>query len=360
MKTLQRFENELKEIPASTAWYIGDLGEARGKQELFTKQSPQRLKILRQHALVESAVSSNRIEGVTVDQNRVQAVILGRSMLRDRDEEEVRGYRNALKWIHEKKPNVSEKTIKALHGLARAEIGDAGQYKARDSDIIERYANGTHRIRFKTVSAKKTPQFMKELVSLWQHHLKTKVIHPLVSLAGFNLDFLCVHPFRDGNGRISRLLLLLQLYHLGFEVGRYISLERLIEENKERYYETLKQSSVGWHEGKHDPWPYISYVLFVLKEAYKEFEERAGQIKEPRGAKTELIEAAIRSLKSGFTVSDLEKSCPTVSRDMIRYVLHGLKKIKKIECLGRGPGATWRQRFDSHRSLSTKKDNTLK
>ncbi|MFH1874658.1 MAG: Fic family protein [Pseudomonadota bacterium] len=344
MKTLQQFENELKEIPASTGWYIGDLGEARGKQELYTKQSPQKLKVLRQHALIESAVSSNRIEGVTVDQDRVKAVILGRSALHDRDEEEVRGYRNALKWIHEKKPAITEKTIKELHNLARGKIGDAGQYKAKDSNVIERYADGTSSIRFKTVSTKETPQYMKELVSLWQYHLKTKEIHPLVVLAGFNLDFLCIHPFRDGNGRVSRLLLLLQLYHLGYEVGRYISLERLIEENKERYYETLKLSSQEWHEGKHDSWHYINYVLFIIKEAYKEFEERAGQIKEPKGAKTELIEAAIRSLKSGFTVSDLEKACPTVSRDMIRRVLHDLKKTKKVECLGRGPGATWRQK----------------
>ncbi|OGQ22807.1 MAG: cell filamentation protein Fic [Deltaproteobacteria bacterium RIFCSPLOWO2_02_FULL_44_10] len=344
MKTLQQFENELREVPASAAWYIGDLGEARGKQELFTRQSQQRLKVLRQHALIESAVSSNRIEGVTVDQDRVKAVILGRSALHDRDEEEIRGYRNALKWIHEKKPMITEKTIKELHHLARGKIGDAGQYKTKDSDIIERHTDGTYTVRFKTASAKETSKNMKELVSLWQDHLKNKAIHPLVILAGFNLDFLCVHPLRDGNGRVSRLLLLLQLYHLGYEVGRYISLERLIEENKERYYETLKLSSQGWHEGKHDPWHYINFLLFILKEAYKEFEKRAGQIKEPKGAKTELIEAAIRSLGNGFTVSDLEKSCPTVSRDMIRRVLHNLKKAKKVECLARGPGATWKQK----------------
>lgn len=344
MKTLQQFENELRAVPASTAWCIGDLGEARGKQELFTKQSSQRLKVLRQHALIESAVSSNRIEGVTIDQDRVKAVILGRSTLRDRDEEEVRGYRDALRWIHEEKPAITEKTIKELHALAHGKTGDAGKYKEKNSDIIELYTNGTYSVRFKTVTVKETPQYMKELISLWQHNQKTKVIHPLVILAGFNLDFLCVHPFRDGNGRVSRLLFLLQLYHLGYEVGRYISLERLIEENKERYYETLKLSSQGWHEGKHDPWHYINHLLFIIKEAYKELEARAGQIKEPKGAKTDLIEAAIRSLKSGFTVSDLERTCPSVSRDMIRRVLHNLKKKKRVECLGRGPGATWRQK----------------
>src|SRR3989338_6711980 len=284
MKTLQKFENELREVPASAAWYIGDLGEARGKQELFTRQSQQKLKVLRQHALVESAVSSNRIEGVTVDQDRVKAVVLGRAALRDRDEEEVRGYRNALKWIHEKKLGITEKTIKELHHLARGKVGDAGQYKTKDSDIIERYADGTYSVRFKTVAAKETPQNMSELISLWQDHIKNKTIHPLIILAGFNLDFLCVHPFRDGNGRVSRLLLLLQLYHLGYEVGRYISIERIIEQSKDRYYETLEQSSQGWHEGRHDPWPYINYVLYTLKTAYHEFEDRVGQVTSPKGA----------------------------------------------------------------------------
>ncbi len=118
----------------------------------------------------------------------------------------------------------------------------------------------------------------------------------------------------------------------------------MIEQNKERYYETLEQSSQGWHEGNHDPWPYINFVFFIVKEAYKEFEERAGQMKEPKGAKTELIEAAIRSFRGGFTVADLEKACPSVSRDMIRKVLHDLKKTKKVKALGRGPGAKWRQK----------------
>lgn len=349
MKTLLQFIDYLKEIPTTAAWYLSDLGEARGKQELYTRQSQQKLNVLRQHALIESAVSSNRIEGVTVEQNRVKAVILGRSALHDRDEEEVRGYRNALKWIHEKKPPITEETILELHSLARGKIGDAGEYKKKDSDIIERYADGTYSVRFKTVPASETPKQMEQLISNWQEITTSTQIHRLICLAAFNLDFLCIHPFRDGNGRASRLLLLLQLYHLGYEVGRYISLERLIEENKERYYETLKLSSVGWHEGKHDPWHYIHFILFILKEAYKEFEERAGNTKEPKGAKTEIIEAAVRSIKSGFTFAELERSCPTVSRDMIRRVLQNMKKNNKIKCMGRGPGTVWK-----------KKGNTLK
>jgi Fic family protein len=127
--------------------------------------------------------------------------------------------------------------------------------------------------------------FVRQTIDLWEDTLQERKVNPLLVLAAMNLDFLCIHPFRDGNGRVSRLLLLQQCYHLGFEVGRYISIERLIEENKERYYETLEQSSSGWHEGKHDPWPYINYPLFILKSAYQEFEDRVGKMshrREPR------------------------------------------------------------------------------
>jgi Fic family protein len=139
-------------------------------------------------------------------------------------------------------------------------------------------------------------------------------------------------------------MLLLQCYHLGYEVGRYISLERLIEQNKERYYETLEQSSQGWHEGQHDPWPYVNYVLFILKTAYREFEERVGQVRSPRGAKTALVEAAVSGFAREFTLSDLERACPGVSRDMVRRVLRELQNAGKVECLGRGPGAAWQKK----------------
>jgi Fic family protein len=187
-------------------------------------------------------------------------------------------------------------------------------------------------------------EYMEELIESWEQCLFDKRVHPLIAMAASNLDFLCIHPFRDGNGRVSRLFLLLQRYHLGFEVGRYISLEPLIEQNKERYYETLEQSSEGWHEGKHDPWPYINFVLYTLKTAYREFEERVGQIKEPRDSKTELVGAAIQGFSKAFTLSDLERSCPGVSRDMIRKVLRDLQNSGQVECLGRGPGAPWRRK----------------
>jgi Fic family protein len=343
MMTLRKFASKPESIPASTSWYLADLGEARGKQDLFTKQSPQKLKALRENAMIESAVSSNRIEGVTVDQGRVRTILFGKPPLRDRNEEEVRGYRNALKLIHEQgnKLPISEKTILNLHRMCRGEIWDAGKYKEKDGDIIERYANGRERVRFKTVPAVKTPSFMKELIERWEQCLFEKWVHPLIAIAAFNLDFLCIHPFRDGNGRVSRLLLLLQCYHLGYEVGRYISLERLIEQNKERYYETLEQSSEGWHESKHDPWPYVNFVLYTLKTAYKEFEERVGQIASPKGAKAEMVLNAIQAQRGEFRLVDIERACPGVGREWIRVLLADLKKSNEVKCSGKGPAARW-------------------
>jgi Fic family protein len=332
MKTLQQLAS-IRNIPTSVAWSVADLAERRGKQELFTQQSPQRLRALREQALIESTVSSNRIEGVTIEQSRVKPVILGKSLLRDKDEELIHEQHDRL--------SISEKTIKQLHVMSRAKIGDAGKYKTKDSDIIEKYADGRSRIRFKTVSAKQTPSFMRNLVMAWDDTLEEKKVHPLIAVAALNLDFLCIHPFRDGNGRVSRLLLLLNCYEFGFEVGRYISSERLIEENKERYYETLEESSQNWHDGKHDPWPFVNYLLFILKNAYREFEERVGQLSSPRGSKTEAILNAIDRANDSFRILDIQLQCPGVSLDLIRKVLKDLRP--RVKCLGRGKDAKWQK-----------------
>ena len=215
--TLKKFIAGLESIPATTSWYLAEISESKGRQELYTKQSPQRLRSLKEHALVESAVSSNRIEGVEVEQRRIGTIIFGKALLHDRSEEEVRGYREALNLIHSQgaKIPVTEETCKKLHLLTRGEIWDAGKYKEKDSDIIEKRMDGTSSIRFKTVPAKKTDLHMKGLINSWSECIHETRMHQVVALAAFNLDFLCIHPFRDGNGRVSRLLMLLQCYHAG-------------------------------------------------------------------------------------------------------------------------------------------------
>ena len=346
MNTFRQFELLLSHIPTVTTFYLSDVSEARGRQDLFIHQFPQKLKVLKEHAQIQSAISSNRIEGVTIAPTRIGTVMFGKPQLIDRNEEEISGYRKVLDQIHTRgySLSLSEDLIRDFHRIIRGNIWDAGQYKVEDGEIVEKLPNGHQRVRFKPVSAVEAPEYLRKLVVYWDKCLKENWVPPLIALAAFNLDFLCIHPFRDGNGRVSRLLLLLQSYHLGFEVGRYISLERIIEENKERYYETLELSSQGWHENQHDPWPFINFILYILKIAYREFEQQMARLKNPKGAKTELIETAIQSMTAEFSVSDLERACPGVSRDMIRRVLRVFQKNRWVECLGRGPGAKWSKR----------------
>ncbi|MDR2215304.1 MAG: Fic family protein [Nevskiaceae bacterium] len=349
MNTLALFTGSGTNIPASTSWYVDVLAEFRGKQKLYTQQSPQKLKVLREHALIESAVSSNRIEGVAMEAARIPNVLVAtKPLFRDRDEEEIRGYRDALTWIHEQTTHIpiNEPSLKTLHRMARGQIWDAGEYKLRDGDIIERNASGVERVRFRPVPANETSAQMSRLIQTWNQCQEERWVPTIIAVAAFNLDFLCIHPFRDGNGRVSRLALLLQTYHAGMEVGRYISLERLVEQNKDRYYQTLEQSSFGWHEARHDPWPFINYVLDILRTAYREFEERVGQMTEPRGAKAELVRNAVRKCQGEFRLVDIERACPGVGREWIRTVLADMKKSGELTCTGRGMAARWRQVTD--------------
>jgi hypothetical protein len=345
MKTLERFSRGLASVPAVTAWYLEAIGRSQGRQELFERQSPERLRRLREHAMVESAVSSNRIEGVEVDRQRVGTLVFGTDRSRDRNEEELRGYRRALEWIHDEHALVTpgEGTCLRLHELTRGEIWDAGRYKERDGDIVEISPDGRSRVRFETVPAARVPAAMQALAELSQRAARERWVPEPLRIAAANLDFLCIHPFRDGNGRVSRLLLLLEAYRAGLGMGRYVSLERIIEQNKGRYYETLEQSSAGWHDGAHDPWPYVNFVLFVFKEAYRELEARFEGIQGPRGEKTAAVRNAVAGRAAPFTVQDLRRDCPGAGDDTIRRALRSLKSEGKVECLGRGPRARWRK-----------------
>jgi Fic family protein len=346
LKTLEKFARGLSSVPTATAWYLEGLGRSRGRQELYTRQSPERLARLREHAMIESAVSSNRMEGVEVDKSRVATLVFGTSPYADRNEEEIRGYRRALEWVHKdaERIELSERTVRRLHELSRGEIWDAGRYKERDGDIIETYPDGRSRVRFRTVPAAETAAHMARLVELNGRASRERWVPEPLRLAAMNLDFLCIHPFRDGNGRVSRLMLLLDAYRSGFEVGRYISLERLIEQNKERYYETLEQCSRGWHEGQHDPWPFINFMLSIFKEAYARFESRFDALPRPRGEKTSAVLAALERIDGTFRMQELRRECPGVSDDMLRKILKKLKDEGRVECIGRGPAARWEKK----------------
>jgi Fic family protein len=345
MKTLELFRHHPPQIPMATVWLLNDLAEYRGKQELYTKQSPQKLSRLRENAIIESAVASNRIEGVEIDRLRVRAVVLGKGVLQDRNEQEVRGYQAALAWIHGDSGQLplTAETLLRLHKLSHPEGYDSGKFKDKDGEIIEKHPDGRVTLRFKPLSAKETPAAIEKTCELSDRLIREQGIPPLLIWAAMNLDFLCIHPFRDGNGRVSRLLLLLSLYQMGFTAGRYLSLERIIEQSKARYYETLQQSSHRWHQSKHDWWPYTNYLLYTLKELYAEFERRAGDMSAPRGEKSEVVLEAVQKRTGAFRLSEIEKDCPGVGRDWIRAILFQLKKEGTITCLGMGKAARWKR-----------------
>ena len=260
-------------LGGATVWLLTDIAEAKGREAEILARSPEVVGRLRESALVQSAESSNRIEGVIVEPGRAAELVLRNARPRNRSEEEVQGYRRALDWIHTKAAElaISPETILRLHALAQEGGGDAGQWKQRDNEIVEfPVAGGPPHVRFTPTPARQTPEAMAELCRWYAREVDQRRVQPLVAAAALVLDFLCVHPFRDGNGRVARLLGLLALYHFGYDVGRYVSLERLIEETREEYYENLRLSSVGWHEGKHDLGPWLNYFLVIVRRGYLE------------------------------------------------------------------------------------------
>jgi len=320
------------------------VGEYRGKQELFRQQTPEVLDSLKQLAIIESSESSNRLEGITAPRERVRALVVQGTTPKDRSEQEIAGYRDVLAMIHDSAEGMTftVNVILQLHQrLFRHVPGEGGRWKMTQNEIVERNPDGSlRRVRFTPVTPVATPGAMDALVDL--HVVAAdRGRDPLLTIPLTVLDFLCIHPFTDGNGRTARLITLLLLYHAGYEVGRYIGLERIFEESKESYYETLEKSSRGWHEGEHDALPWVTYFWGVLLRAYREFEERVGKIQTSRGAKAKMIERVIARQIGAFSISDIEDQCPGVSRDWLRIVLRRLRDEGKIALRGRGRGAKW-------------------
>jgi len=332
-------------LTARDAAALQALGAFQGRQELFRRQTPQVLESLSEAAAVESSESSNRIEGVTAPHARIEALVLKGAAPHNRSEEEIAGYRDALNLVHQSASHMelSVNVILQLHGLLyrHQKAGVGGRWKMTENEIVERNADGSiQRVRFVPPNPRVTPRMMRDL-ELGYASAVDKGREPLIIVPLAILDFLCIHPFSDGNGRAARLLTLLLLYRSGYEVGRYISLERIIEESRETYYEALEASSRRWHERKHNPLPWMRYFWGILIRAYKEFEERVGTIRRGRGAKTDIVEQAIARRIGPFSISDIEADSPGVTRDWIRIVLRRLRDEGRILPRGKGRGAKW-------------------
>ena len=270
--------------------------------------------------------------------------MLQNSKPKNRSEQEVAGYRDALSLIHDsaKEIKFSCNVILQLHKIIYSYMSQAGgKWKATDNEIIERHPDGTYRIRFRPVSALQTPMKMQELEEDYRKIMDLGQTDPLIVIPIVVLDFLCIHPFSDGNGRAARLVTNLLLYHFDYQVGRYISLERIFEETKEDYYRTHETSSKGWHENKHDVAPWMNYFWITLLKAYREFEDRVGKIKPGKGSKSNQVRQAVLRQTVSFSISEIEKECPWISRDMIRLVLREMKAEGSIKPVGKGRGAKW-------------------
>lgn len=343
MLSLQADKLKKLSVPVGTGWLLGECMESRGKQELWTRQRPEVLAALRDQAVIQSAESSNRIEGVTIPGDRLRPVVMGKSKPRDRSEEELAGYRKALGWIFTRKFAVTlePKVVLHLHAMAQGGFsGDAGHWKERDNDIVEFLPSGERTVRFKPTPARETPRAILELCRNYQQASDDPGIPPLLTVATFVFDFLCIHPFRDGNGRVSRLLTTFLLLRHGFEVGRYVSLERIVEETKTDYYRVLGDCSKGWHEGKNKLVPWWNYFLGFLRRAYIEF---AAQVESTsrRPAKGELTRNAILAQVGPFTLGDIRGLLPGVSVQQVKKVLAEMKKAGQVRLVGRGRGAKW-------------------
>ena len=297
-------------------------------------------------AVIQSTESSNRLEGITADPKRIRALIEEKTTPADRSEAEIAGYRDVLNTIHQNHQQIpfTPNMILQLHrDLMKYAGKEGGRWKSAPNQILEILPDGTRHTRFEPVPPHQTADLMNELHAQYGRYIVSQQWDPLLLTAFYVLDFLCIHPFLDGNGRMARLLSVLVLYHHHYDVGRYISLERIVEQSKETYYDTLYRSSQGWHEGRHDPWPWTDYFLGVLLAAYQEFEDRFERISSVPGSKTQMILNAIDGVFGEFRISDVEAACPTVSRDMIRHVLFRLRNEQKIKAMGKGRGAKWQK-----------------
>lgn len=320
------------------------LGEFRGRQNLYTEQFPEVLNTLRQVALIQSAESSNRIEGITVLPERLAGLVNKKTQPRDRSEQEVAGYRDVLAAVHANhaRTRLSTDLILDWHRKIYRYTGEkGGHWKKNDNVIWEVRPDGREVVRFKPVSAVGTPKFMDRLVQLFNQALDEAKTDPLLLVASFVLDFECIHPFTDGNGRIGRLLTLLLLYQCGYEAGRYISLERIVEESKETYYDSLFQSSQAWHKAEHDLRPWWEYFLGTLTAAYKEFESRVGTLTSAKGAKRQMVQNAIQHLPARFKMSDVQRASSGVSYPTLKRAMADLRRAGKLRCLGKGRDAEW-------------------
>ena len=264
---------------------VAQIHEYKGEQTLFVEAKADTLTQLLEVAKIQSTEASNKIEGIYTSDDRLKKIVRDKTMPKTRSEKEIAGYRDVLNTIHQNYDYIPVKSsiFLQLHRDLYKFAGNAGgSFKSSDNVIAQEDEQGNKSIRFQPVPALETPAYIDAICDAFQDACKDSQCDPLILIPMFILDFLCIHPFNDGNGRMSRLLTLLLLYRAGYIVGMYISIEKLIEQTKETYYETLQESSYNWHEEENDDAPFVRYMLGVIVAAYRDFSSRV-QLLSTRG-----------------------------------------------------------------------------
>jgi len=320
--------------------YIGQIHEYKGRQQLYLKQKPVELDRLVELAKIQSTESSNAIEGIVTTNQRLKQLMTDRATPRNRNEQEILGYRAVLEMVHENfeympiTANVILQLHKKLYSFLPESFG--GKFKTTANEIDELKSDGTVVVRFRPLEPYETPQAVDSLCNEYNRIISSGEVDPLVIIPTFIHDFLCIHPFNDGNGRMSRILTTLLLYKSGYVVGKYISLEKKIHDNKEEYYNALKLSSDGWHDGKNDDTPFTKYILGIILSAYRDFEERLELVSDKKSA-CDMVKEAFNLKLGKVTKSDIMELCPTLSRSAIEKSLRELIAINLIEKHSSGP-----------------------
>ena len=324
---------------------VASIHEHKGKQELFLEANIDELKTLLEVALIQSTGASNRIEGIYTSDKRLEELVSQKAEPRNRSEQEIAGYREVLATIHESyeyitpRPNIILQLHRDLYSYSQGATG--GNYKNSDNVIAETDAEGHQKARFIPVPAFQTADAMDELCSRFLDAWEADRIDKLVLIPMFILDFLCIHPFNDGNGRMSRLLTLLLFYKAGYIVGKYVSMEMLIEKTKETYYEVLQASSTGWHECENSYEPFVKYYLGIILKAYNEFESRVEHLKNRSLSKPERIKAVIDQKVGKITKKEIMELCPDISKVTVERTLTDLVKSGYITKVGAGPATAY-------------------
>ena len=324
---------------------IASIHEHKGRQELFLEANIDELKTLLEVALIQSTGASNRIEGIYTSDKRLEELVSQKAEPRNRSEQEIAGYREVLATIHESyeyivpRPNMILQLHRDLYSYSQSSKG--GNYKNFDNVIAETDAEGHQKARFIPVPAFQTAEAVEELCNQFLEAWESERIDRLLLIPMFVLDFLCIHPFNDGNGRMSRLLTLLLFYKAGYIVGKYVSMEMLIEKTKETYYEALQDSSTGWHENENSYDSFAKYYLGIILKAYNEFEGRVEHLKNRSLSKPERIKLIIEQKVGKITKKEIMELCPDISKVTVERTLTDLVKSGYIAKVGAGPSTAY-------------------